>query len=382
MDYHVTLNTYDPSQAWFTAQARDALRPFAHQAATTLGKRIDPGPRLDQALREGLAEAGFALRVVARSGGARERKPSQSYVFQNEGLATLVIEPAYQGATVRVGAESLAEAERLLGLVDDLVPRRQEPPGDVIDFRFWRLTANCGARSTNRALRCPGLGELRLNYDPAVFAELERLAGMPEPDAEGKVILWHGPPGTGKTYAVRALARRWQQELGATVEVVLDPDELFARAHYLHEVLLSGRLDEWEEDAEDGRPRRRPLRLVIIEDSAALFGDACRSTPGFARLLNLSDGIIGQGLRVVFLLTTNEQLTGIDPAITRPGRCLAVSAFGQLPVETAQAWLAERGREGRELQDPLTLSELYRLHAEGASSLRRQRPPVSEISPR
>jgi len=367
MDYDISLSCYRSSQAWFSARVRAALAPFPRRAGATLSGRIDPGPALDAALTRGLEAAGLELGAVSRSGSPRDAKASRSYVFVREGQAAVVVEPAYRGAAVQIGAPTLAEAEELLALVDDLVPRRKAPPADIVDFRFWRLTQCSGARHTDRALRCPSLAELERNYAPDVLADLERLARLEAPDREGKVILWHGPPGTGKTYAVRALARRWKQTLGASVEVVLDPDELFARAEYLHDVLLSADLDEWEEDCEDHQPRRPPLRLVIIEDSAALFGDSCRSTPGFARLLNLSDGIIGQGLRVVFLLTTNEQLQGIDPAITRPGRCLAVSAFEELPVETARAWLSERGGDLARVERPVTLSELYRLQSEGAA---------------
>jgi hypothetical protein len=365
MDYDISLKAYDCPRAWFQSRVRAALAPFPRLATATLSKRIASGPRFDEALTIGLTDTGLELRAITSAGlPDHDSGPRQSYVFGSQ-EAVVVVEPGHQSVQVRVAASELTHAHQLLARVDALVPRRQDPPSDIVDFRFWRLTPGCGARSTRRALRCPALDDLRANYDPAVLAELEQLAGLDQPDALGKVVLWHGPPGTGKTYAVRALARHWKRTLRASVEVVLDPDELFARAHYLHDVLLSGKLDEWEE-ASQGGPRRRPLRLVIIEDSAALFGDACRSTPGFARLLNLSDGIIGQGLRVVFLLTTNEQLTGIDPALTRPGRCLAVSEFGELPVDVARRWLDARGVQAR-IESPQTLSELYRLQSEEAA---------------
>jgi hypothetical protein len=42
-----------------------------------------------------------------------------------------------------------------------------------------------------------------------------------------------------------------------------------------------------------------------------------------SRLLNLTDGLLGQGRKVLVAITTNEDLTRLHPAVVRPGRCLA-----------------------------------------------------------
>lgn len=70
------------------------------------------------------------------------------------------------------------------------------------------------------------------------------------------------------------------------------------------------------------------------------------------RLLNLADGLLGQGLRCLFLITTNEQLGRIHPAVVRPGRCLAQVEFGPLPASQAARLL------GRPVAVPMTLAEV------------------------
>ena len=70
------------------------------------------------------------------------------------------------------------------------------------------------------------------------------------------------------------------------------------------------------------------------------------------RLLNLADGLLGQGLRCLFLITTNEQLGRIHPAVVRPGRCLAQVEFGPLPASQAARLL------GRRVAVPMTLAEV------------------------
>ena len=79
---------------------------------------------------------------------------------------------------------------------------------------------------------------------------------------------------------------------------------------------------------------------------------------GLSRLLNLTDGLLGQGVRCILLVTTNEPIGRLHPAVRRPGRCWASIDFGPFGVDEANAWLALRGSE-RTVRGPSTLAELY-----------------------
>ena len=65
-----------------------------------------------------------------------------------------------------------------------------------------------------------------------------------------------------------------------------------------------------------------------------------------SRLLNVVDGLIGQGLRVLVLVTTNEPLRSLHPAVSRPGRCAAQVEFTAFPPQEADAWLERHGKVG------------------------------------
>src|SRR5580693_325056 len=77
--------------------------------------------------------------------------------------------------------------------------------------------------------------------------------------------------------------------------------------------------------------------------------------PGPARLLNLTDGMLGQGRQVLVAVTTNEDLRQLHPAVVRPGRCLAHIEIGPLAPAEASTLL------GRPVAMPLTLAELFAL---------------------
>ena len=79
-------------------------------------------------------------------------------------------------------------------------------------------------------------------------------------------------------------------------------------------------------------------RIVVIEDAEEFIRRDARSASGQAlgRLLNLTDGMLGQGLQTLFLLTSNQELRDLHPALVRPGRCLATVEFGPLsPAHSA-----------------------------------------------
>ena len=77
-----------------------------------------------------------------------------------------------------------------------------------------------------------------------------------------------------------------------------------------------------------------------------------------SRLLNLVDGLIGQGMKVNVLITTNEPLGGFHPAVSRPGRCGAVISFELFGAAEGAGWLAGQGSDAS-APGAATLAELF-----------------------
>jgi len=117
----------------------------------------------------------------------------------------------------------------------------------------------------------------------------------------------------------------------------------------------------WDEDGSSGGER---WRLVVLEDAGELARlDAGRSA-GMAQLLNLTDGLMGQGARTLVLITTNEPVAALHPGVRRPGRCLAEVEFVALTAAEARRWLHRAGTPAP-VTRPHTLSELFALRRRG-----------------
>ncbi len=255
-------------------------------------------------------------------------------------------------ATAALLAGSRLAAKLELARVKELLPPAEPPVLDLINVGFWYRTTN-GARKVSRRLNAVDWAEGSPNYPVPTRDALElAMAGVNAVLANGRLILWHGPTGTGKTSALRTLARENRDVLA--VEYVLDPESLFGReAGYFVNVLFN----EDEEETER-------MRLLVLEDCDELLSaDAKeRAGQGLARLLNLVDGLIGQGLKIGVLITTNEPLSGFHPAVSRPGRCGDIVSFERFNTAEAADWLAANGSQARS-GGSATLAELFALRA-------------------
>jgi len=248
--------------------------------------------------------------------------------------------------TVTATSDELARTvleQATSGAVED--PR---PEDQAVPIGFWHRTQH-GAQRTARAIDVTPWPAIRRNYAGRVADVVDRLMAIEPADLAGRLLLVHGPPGTGKTTALRALAHAWRR--WCQVDCVLDPERLFSDPGYLLDVTLG------EED------RRRRWRLLILEDCDELIRAEAKQATGQAlsRLLNLTDGLLGQGLDVLVAITTNEELSRLHPAVVRPGRCLAEIEIGRLPRAEAVAWLGATAGIG---PDGATLAELFQLRGE------------------
>jgi hypothetical protein len=156
---------------------------------------------------------------------------------------------------------------------------------------------------------------------------------------EGRLILFHGAPGTGKTTAIRALMHEWGP--WCETHLITDPDRMFADSDYLISVLES--VEGQSAPTLGSPPGETKWKLVVAEDADSYLRSTAKFDAGAAlgRLLNATDGLLGQSTKTLVLLTTNEELTRLQPALIRPGRCLNRIEFSKFSEQEAGSWLGD-----------------------------------------
>jgi hypothetical protein len=309
-------------------------------------------------------------------------------MLELRGGALAFVHVGFGNAFAQVAGPSEEAAWAGLEAVRTRLPRASRERAGRVPVRFWSYGPH-GPMPMGRTLSVPSWQEIAPNYPVETAAGLARLMSGNLPWRGGQLILWHGETGTGKTTALRALAREWSS--WCEPNYITDPETFFGhRSDYMLSVMLESQAFSEDEDEDGGVTGHRPLwsggiwglrhlamavhgrsagekretasswRLLILEDTGELLAADARmqAGQGLSRFLNVVDGLIGQGLRILVLVTTNEEIGRLHPAVARPGRCAANVLFTQIPPQQANAWLAERNHDAT-VSEPLTLASLY-----------------------
>ena len=310
--------------------------------------------RLPHVARDSFAGASAPSRLSALGAPVLVRSdPAGNEVeafLRRPGGEIALVDAGHGHVRVEAAGGTREAASRLAALLREALATEAPVPTRV-SIAFW-MRGDTGGDVRDREIDAASFDEIADNYSAPIRVALGRLIATRAPE-RGSLILWRGDPGTGKSHALRALVRAWTPWCSA--HFIMDPEELLGHGGaYMLDVLTS-----------DGADADR-WRLLILEDAGELITADTRAMTGRAlsRLLNVTDGLLGQGTRTMLLITTNEPVGRLHPATRRPGRCLADIEFTPLTREEANAWLAARGHE-RRVDRPTPLAELFGAAGDG-----------------
>lgn len=289
-------------------------------------------------------------------------------------------------ATIEVISDSNEHHAEVIKWFDDAFAAFKNVESDKIRLTMCYNDSMHGVTMSTKDIDCPSWESVKENY--TLSKDIEHLIGLNNPYEAGKLIFWFGFPGTGKTYAIRALMREWRSK--TKFVYVIDPEAFFSVPSYLMNTIqrLTTNVeyggeddDDGDGDGEDGEDRKNKKKknsvLIIIEDGLdiLLAETRKRNAGAMGRLLNITEGILGQGINLIVLVTTNEPIKEIDPAYTREGRCLQLLEFPLFDVKTAKEWGTKHGFEVK-TKDPVSLAKLYALRSNNPVNLSQIRDTI------
>lgn len=163
----------------------------------------------------------------------------------------------------------------------------------------------------------------------------------------GRLTILEGPPGTGKSYFIKAL--------------ITQVDAIFV---YIPSI-LSGTLSSpaMLPTILERRYENKPVVLIMEDSDSTIAVRASDNQSELSELLNLSDGILGCLSDIRIIATTNAKSTDIDKAVLRSGRLSQYIEFSKLESKHAKRIynrLTNSTNNSIEFND-LVLSDVYKL---------------------
>jgi hypothetical protein len=176
----------------------------------------------------------------------------------------------------------------------------------------------------------------------------------------GRLSIFDGPPGTGKTYLLRHLMDACPNSKFAIVQ-----------ADYVQELtgpsLISVLADQENEGNQslDSCADSRSLVLIIEDADSCLAERGSDNLSKLSTVLNLGDGILGALLNLRIVATTNaghiKDSADLDPALVRSGRLCRQVRVGLLPTQQANERLKELNPNSTlTFKSPTSIADVYR----------------------
>lgn len=240
--------------------------------------------------------------------------------------------------------EKADEAERLARQFHDAGVVPPEPHGG--SYRLIRTGRDISTQSVPLSLETILTEQqLLLHYGPGFPEWHQDYLALLRRHRHGLSLL-EGPPGTGKTSYLRHLmselkdSHRFYFIPNGALSVLTNPEFV----------------GFW---ADQRRRFAKENFVVIFEDSdAALMPRGADNRDQVSAILNLSDGMLADFLRLQIICTINGRATDIDPALMRPGRMLSHRIFDRLPHESAAQLAAHLDKQLPGLGS-YTLAEIF-----------------------
>jgi hypothetical protein len=254
----------------------------------------------------------------------------------------------YSSCAFAVWADSRERAEATRDTLFALVGERYAPEHTfTIDWHFTNARSGLSSASFDELATEP------------IHDEAYPTLGMPVEafvrgylEASETVLILQGPPGTGKTRLVRAILGGLSQRKNDSAHVMYTADKKALENDEIFVDFITGSHDAF-----------------VIEDADHMLLARSSGNHDLHRFLAIADGVVrAQGRKIIF--TTNlPNVSDLDDALLRPGRCFAHVRTRALYAAEAAALAAKLKRiDGSQLVDALipsstgstTVAELYR----------------------
>ena len=294
------------------------------------------------------AVEGLGGRVVKDSvaGPLRFRDPEYLAIW-DDGYLEVRLTAGEADVEFYYGSNSHKRFSQIEGLVGGVLKKR------VIAGRVYTVVVSSDGPYL-RKVGVAGTPFIADNYTPDVVEAFNHIvADIQSFDPCGRLSMFDGPPGSGKTFLTRGLLDAAKDAIFVMIPPSMVP-ELSGPS------LINALIDNKE-----NRSGSATTVLVVEDADACLVARGPDNMGAISSLLNMADGMMGSMLNLRILCTTNaghlKNEDDLDVALLRPGRLCRRVRVGALPPEQAEAVYTRLTGKQKPFDQPMSVAEVYRI---------------------
>ncbi len=181
--------------------------------------------------------AGSAQVITHLPADEKEKGTWEARLFDLEDTVIFVSQNSVYSWDVMGASKHRAKLDTIMSAIHKALPPMKSDDPNIVPVNFWSLSPDGRVRCRVRRVGVPAWKDVTDNYAEKTAAELDSLMGLwPPIEDNGRLLLWHGVPGSGKSYGIRSLAQSWQK--WCEVHYIVDPEKFFGNADYMPQVIL------------------------------------------------------------------------------------------------------------------------------------------------
>jgi len=263
------------------------------------------------------------------NGNKNKNSMSIDYVLRNETFVSI----NWRGDVIKVlyKAEECTYIEKIMSVIQKSTKKNED------EANFYMLSNDSGYLSLRR---------MNFKFEDKYSTEdlynddlIEKQVTIDDfiHNAKSGLMLFHGDPGTGKTSFIKNLIRQ-----NEGTKFIYMPNQMFSQ-------LEAPSFINFFTSHQDS--------IIVIEDAEALLTERKEGNTSISTLLNLTDGMLGEALRIKVVCTFNSDINQIDSALKRKGRLKFSYDFKELTLEKTNALLKKAGHEHIS-EEPMVLTNI------------------------
>lgn len=180
------------------------------------------------------------------------------------------------------------------------------------------------------------------NYESTFIPVDEKIKEFCAEENANGIVLLHGVMGSGKTYYIRHLINHLHE---------LDKQIIYFPPNMIEYIAEPSFVTFMQDNSG---------KILILEDAEKILKkrEMSQNTNAASNILNISDGLLGDALKLKIIATFNCERKLIDPALLRKGRLITEYKFDKLSPEKSKE-IAQRLGIRRYRKGSYTLAELF-----------------------